>query len=61
MCSIVENNINLFDLDDTPKEVASRVANTLYGDPGYRARKEVIKHYSWERLFDERIKPLLLE
>ncbi len=61
MCSIVENNINLFDLDDTPKEVASRVANALYDDSGYRARKEVIKHYSWERLFDERIKPLLLE
>ena len=61
MCSIVENNINLFDLDDTPKEVASRVANALYDDSGYRARKEVIKHYSWERLFDERIQPLLLE
>ena len=61
MCSILENNVNLFDLDEAPGRVAARVADTLDNDPGYRARKEVIKHYSWERLFDERIRPLFLD
>ena len=60
MCSILENNVNLFDLAEEPGVVARRVAATLENDSGYRARKEVIKNYSWERLFDERIKPLFL-
>ncbi len=60
MCSILENNVNLFDLAEEPAAVARRVAATLGDDPGYRARKEVIKNYSWERLFDERINPLFL-
>ena len=61
MCSILENNVNLFDLAEEPSAVARRVAVTLGDNPGYRARKEVIKNYSWERLFDERIEPLFLE
>ena len=61
MCSILEHNVNLFDLAEEPGVVARRVVATLDHDSGYRARKEVIKKYSWERLFDERIKPLFLE
>ncbi len=61
MQSILKHNVNLFGLDDDPKDVAARLARTLDNDPGYRARKEVIRNYSWDKLLDERIRPLFLK
>lgn len=61
MQSILKHNVNLFDLDDEPRAVAEQVVTTLENDLGSRSRKEVIRKYSWEKLFEDRIKPLFLE
>jgi glycosyltransferase involved in cell wall biosynthesis len=60
MQSILKHNVSLFGLDDDPKDVAARVARTLENDTGYRSRKEVIRNYSWDKLLEERIRPLFL-
>jgi glycosyltransferase involved in cell wall biosynthesis len=57
MKSILKHNVNLFDLEDDPGQVAARIVEVLDGSPGYRARKEVMRNYCWERLFSEKIEP----
>jgi glycosyltransferase involved in cell wall biosynthesis len=60
MQSILRNNVKLFELEDDPAEVASSIIELLDERPGYRARKEVMRKYSWERLFSEEIEPRFL-
>ncbi|MEM8953334.1 MAG: glycosyltransferase family 4 protein [Verrucomicrobiota bacterium] len=57
MKSILEHNVNLFDLEDDPAQVAGRIVEVLDGSSRHRARKEVMRNYCWERLFSERIEP----
>ncbi|MEM7145256.1 MAG: glycosyltransferase family 4 protein [Verrucomicrobiota bacterium] len=57
MRSILEHNVNLFDLEDDPAQVAGRIVEVLDGSSGHRARKEVMRNYCWERLFNEKIEP----
>jgi glycosyltransferase involved in cell wall biosynthesis len=60
MQSVLKHNVSLFDLDEEPAAIASQVVQVLNNNTGYQARKEVITHYSWERLFDEMIGPAFL-
>jgi glycosyltransferase involved in cell wall biosynthesis len=60
MQSILKHNVSLFDLGEEPAAVASQVIQVLNNNRGYQARKEVITHYSWERLFDKIIGPAFL-
>ncbi len=60
MQSILKHNVNLFGLADEPADVAARVVRTLGNDTGYRARKEVVRNYSWDKLLADRIRPLFL-
>jgi glycosyltransferase involved in cell wall biosynthesis len=57
MKSILKHNVNLFDLEDEPEQVAGRIIDALNESSGYRARKEVMRNYCWERLFSEKIEP----
>ena len=59
MQSILENNVNLFDLDEPPADVARRLVRALHTKSGHLVRKEVLQRYSWDLLFEHTIEPLL--
>lgn len=40
-------------------EVAGQIAGVLANDPAFRLKQRVIREYDWERIFSERIEPLL--
>jgi glycosyltransferase involved in cell wall biosynthesis len=57
---IAGDRVHRFALDAPPAETAARIARFLETDPATRLRHEVLRHYSWERVFRERIAPLLV-
>jgi glycosyltransferase involved in cell wall biosynthesis len=52
--------VHRFALDAPPAETAARIAQFLGTDPATRLRREVLRRYAWERVFRERIAPLLV-
>ena len=56
---IAGDRVHRFGLDAPPAETAARIAQFLDTDPSTRLRYEVLRQYSWERVFRERIVPLL--
>jgi len=54
------DRVHRFALDAPPAETAACIAEFLRTDPATRLRHEVLRRYSWERVFRERIAPLLL-
>ena len=50
---------HLFSLDEPPAAVAERIARFLDTDPATRLRRRVLDAFTWERVFDEQIVPLL--
>ena len=60
MQSVLKHNVTLFDLDDDPAAIAPRILEALAASPGYLARKEVMRLYSWDVLFKKQIGPLFL-
>ena len=50
---------HLFRLDEPPTAVAERIARFLDTDPAARLRRRVLDAFTWERVFAERIAPLL--
>lgn len=44
---------------DPPEAVADQIGEFLTSDPAYRLKQRVVKEYAWERLFSERIEPLV--
>jgi glycosyltransferase involved in cell wall biosynthesis len=57
---IAGDRVHRFALDAPPAETAARIAQFLDTDPATRLRHEVLARYSWERVFRERIAPLLV-
>jgi glycosyltransferase involved in cell wall biosynthesis len=57
---IAGDRVHRFALDAPPGETAARIARFLDTDPATRLRREVLRQYSWERVFRERIAPLLV-
>jgi glycosyltransferase involved in cell wall biosynthesis len=51
--------VHRFALDAPPAETAARIARFLDADPATRFRRDVVRGYSWERVFREKIAPLL--
>jgi glycosyltransferase involved in cell wall biosynthesis len=51
--------VHRFALDAPPAETAARIARFLDTDPVTRFRRDVVRGYSWERVFGEKIAPLL--
>lgn len=49
-----------FALDAAPKQIAQQIADTLANDARYRLKQRVWREYAWERIFAERIEPLVL-
>ena len=56
---IAGDRVHRFALDAPPAETAARIARFLGTDPATRLRHEVLRRYSWERVYRERIAPLL--
>jgi glycosyltransferase involved in cell wall biosynthesis len=56
---IAGDRVHRFALDAPPAETAARIADFLDTDPATRLRREVLARYSWERVFREKIAPLL--
>jgi glycosyltransferase involved in cell wall biosynthesis len=56
---IAGDTVHRFALDAPPAETAARIARFLDTDPATRLRHEVIRQYSWEGVFREKIAPLL--
>jgi glycosyltransferase involved in cell wall biosynthesis len=53
-------NVAYFSADADPKEVASLLANSLKTSSTFKLRLQVKQSFSWERIFSERIFPLLI-
>jgi glycosyltransferase involved in cell wall biosynthesis len=50
---------NYFALDEAPAAIAGRIADVLANDARYQLKQRVVREYAWERIFTERIEPLL--
>jgi glycosyltransferase involved in cell wall biosynthesis len=57
---IAGDRVHRFALDAPPAETAARIARFLDTDPATRLRHEVLRRFSWEHVFRERIAPLLV-
>lgn len=50
-----------FALDEPPATIAARIADVLARDARYQMKQRVLREYAWERIFGERIEPLVRE
>ncbi|MCC7372917.1 MAG: glycosyltransferase family 4 protein [Chloroflexi bacterium] len=57
---IAGDRVHRFALDAPPAETAARIAHFLETDPATRLRHTVLRQYAWERVYRERIAPLLV-
>ena len=48
-----------FQLDDSPAEVAGRIAERLSTDPVYRLREHIRANFTWDAIYQNEIAPLL--
>lgn len=51
--------IHIFDLHQKPDEIARHIREVLSSDETFRLCRRVRDHYTWQRIFEERIVPLL--
>lgn len=57
--SLIEHGVHVFAPDASPGEIASLIERTLDRSPAYRARREVLRRYSWDVIWREHLAPLL--
>ena len=50
---------HVFALDDLPAEVAARIAAFVETDRSAHLRRRVLESFTWDRVFAERIEPIL--
>lgn len=50
---------NYFALDESPPEIARRIADFFDEDARYQLKQRVRQTFAWEQIFDARLKPLL--
>lgn len=50
---------HFFSLTDSPAEIARLIRSVLKQDRPFRLKQRVIKEYNWERIFVEKIEPLI--
>lgn len=49
----------IFQLDDTPQQVAARILSMLDSNPISRLRRRIRLEYTWEAIFARDIEPML--
>jgi len=57
--SIAHSGTHLFDLRHSPRNIAERIRTALEQDPGFQGRKQLLRKNSAERVYVEKIEPLL--
>jgi len=57
---IAGETVHRFALDVPPEQTAARIVHFLETDHAARLRRHVLDRYGWERVFRERIAPLLI-
>ena len=55
------NEINIFSLDDSPKSVANQIIKWASTDPVHIMRVRTRQHFTWQKIFHDKIQPLLVE
>lgn len=56
---LARNESVLFNADTDPETVAVQLIQMLENSPAARLRRRVRKHYTWQAIFNEDIRPLL--
>jgi len=56
---IGRNKVCFFDLDDSPDEIADKIISFTSKMKTQRLFREVIKNYTWDNIYENRILPLL--
>ena len=56
-----QDNANFFSLDESPGAIAVQIKSVLANDSHYRLKHKVIREYTWEHVFSDKIEPLLKE
>jgi glycosyltransferase involved in cell wall biosynthesis len=56
--SIALSGTLLFDLRDAPRNVAERIRNAFAQDAIFKRKKQLLRDYSAERLYLEKIEPI---
>ncbi len=59
--SLAKERANYFDPDDSPLEIASRIAQYIQTHPPVQMRIHVRQQYSWEGIYQMQIAPILQE
>jgi glycosyltransferase involved in cell wall biosynthesis len=54
-----EGSAQFFDPQGAPDAVAAQMADVLAHDPAHRLRRRVLSNYTWKRIVEERVIPLL--
>lgn len=57
--SLLDRGIHVFAPDASAAEIATLIERTLDRSPAWRARREVLRRYSWETILREHLAPLL--
>lgn len=52
-------NAHYFSLQDSPGQIAALIRDSLAKDTAYQMKRRVADEYNWERIFTDRIEPLL--
>jgi len=53
------SQVRYFHPDDEPSQVADQIAAVLWASPNYGLRKRVLKDYTWNKIYEAFIAPLL--
>jgi hypothetical protein len=56
-----EENVTYFSSEDEPGHVASLIAGRLRDDPVFQLAEKVRREFNWDRIYRDRIGPLLAE
>jgi glycosyltransferase involved in cell wall biosynthesis len=58
---IGQNSVHLFREEISPGEIAGQILAWAAADPVHRLKAEVRRHYIWQAIFEEHIRPLLAD
>lgn len=55
------DEIHIFSLDDSPESIANKIFDWVLSDPVHIVRVKTRQNYTWQKIFQKEIQPLLVE